>query len=105
LGGAESDTRAKRLAPVLPVEGKASRYDNGDEDNFTQARSLYKDVLTSDQRGRLVDNIAMSLKQASEFLQERAIQNFSKVDAEFGKSIKAKIHARGQARQHAAAEI
>ncbi|XP_068912114.1 catalase-like isoform X2 [Tenebrio molitor] len=102
FGGAESDTRAKGLAPVLPVEGKASRYDNGDEDNFTQARSLYKDVLTSDQRGRLVDNIAMSLKQASEFLQERAIKNFSKVDVEFGKSIKAKIHARGQ---HAAAEI
>jgi catalase len=49
-----------------------------------------------------VDNIAMSLKQASEFLQERAIKNFSKVDVEFGKSIKAKIHARGQ---HAAAEI
>jgi catalase len=103
FGGPESDTRARGLSPVLPVVGNASRYDNGDEDNFTQARLLYQKVLNPAERGRLINNIVMCLKNASEFLQERAIKNFSSVDADFGRRIKGGIQA--QLHSHAHAEL
>lgn len=99
FSGPVSDRRARALAPILPVIGNASKYDNGDDDNFTQPRALYQRVLDAGARGRLILNIAMNLKYASEFIQERAIRNFAQVDADFGKRIKEEIE--GHAHAHA----
>lgn len=88
FGGPKSDRRARALAPLLAVSGDASKYDNGDDDNYTQARALYTRVLDVGARARLINNIVQNLKFASDFIRERAIGNFSQVDQEFGRRIK-----------------
>ncbi|RZB40213.1 Catalase domain containing protein, partial [Asbolus verrucosus] len=100
-GGPDSDARARGLAPVVPVVGNASRYDNGGEDNYTQARLLYERVLNPAERGRLINNIVMWLKDASSFLQERVVKNFSNVNEDFGRRIKAGLQAQLQPHAHA----
>lgn len=93
FGGPKSDRRAKALAPILAVSGNASKYDNGDEDNFTQARALYTRVLDAEARARLIDNIVQNLKYASDFIRERAIRNFVQVDRDFGRRIREGIES------------
>lgn len=45
-------------------------------------------MLNEEERGRLVRNIAGHLMGAQEFLQERAIKNFSQADPEYGAGIR-----------------
>jgi len=70
------------------VTGDVARWNSADEDNFTQVGLFYNEVLTKEERFRLCDNIASHLCAAQEFLQERAIKNFSAADPAFGKQIK-----------------
>ena len=63
------------------------RYNSSDEDNFTQVGHFYRGVLTEEERTRLVENIAGHLKDAQEFIQKRAVENFSKADSEYGARI------------------
>ena len=46
--------------------------------------TFWRKVLTEDEKTRLVQNIAGHLKDAAEFLQQRAVRNFTQVDAEYG---------------------
>lgn len=48
-------------------------------------------MLSEAERGRLADNISGHLVGAQEFLQERAIGNFAKVDAGFGKALRDRV--------------
>jgi len=41
-------------------------------------------VLNEEERTRLVTNIAGHLKDASDFIQRRAVRNFSQVDRDYG---------------------
>ncbi|XP_055888496.1 catalase-like [Biomphalaria glabrata] len=43
--------------------------------------------LSTDERTRLVENIVGHLMEAQDFIQKRPVQNFSKVDAEFGQRV------------------
>ena len=45
------------------------RYNSAEEDNFTQCGIFFRDVLNSDEKFRLVDNIASHIINAQEFLQ------------------------------------
>lgn len=64
------------------------------EDNFTQAGIFFRKVLaTKDAKQRLVDNIAGSLVQAQEFIQQRAVANFAAADATFGRMLQDKLKA------------
>jgi catalase len=45
------------------------RYNSGDEDNFSQPTLFWRNVLKPDERDRLVQNIADSLKDAADFIQ------------------------------------
>jgi catalase len=45
------------------------RYNSGDEDNFSQPALFWRNVLKPDERDRLVQNIADSLKDAADFIQ------------------------------------
>lgn len=82
------------LAPTLPITGDAKRIDSGQDDNFTQSRLLYRNVLKPDERGRLIQNIVSWLSAANEVIQERAINNiFSKVDEDLGRRIREGIKA------------
>ena len=79
--------RVRQLEPPFKVSGEAFRYDTGDEDNFSQARVFWENVLDDGAQRRLVANIAESLKNAAPFIQKRAIVNFSQVNSELGRQL------------------
>merc|ERR1712038_1913524 len=84
--GPLEDKEAK-IHPIQ-VTGDVRRYNSADEDNFTQCGIFFREVLKEDEKERLVDNIASHLCNAQKFLQDRAINNFSAADKEYGKTIK-----------------
>lgn len=71
--------------------GEAGRYDTSDDDNFTQTGVYWRDVLSESDREALVDNMASHIKDAAEFLQKRAVEQWSKCDQEWGRRLEAKI--------------
>lgn len=86
FGGPEPSHIAHKLQNTQqPVGGVINRYETPDEDNFSQATVFYRQVLDQPARQRLVDNIVGHLKNASPFIQERAVKNFAQVDADFGR--------------------
>ena len=71
-------------APSFHVSGDVDRHDPVNEDDFGQATDFWRNVLKSDEKMRLVDNIVGHVKNASLFIIERAVRNFSNVDVELG---------------------
>ena len=69
------------------VRGEVYRHDSSDDDNFSQAAVFWNQVLTSEERNRLVKNMANHLRQAQLFIQERMVENCGKVTAEFGRML------------------
>jgi len=76
---------------VPHVAGDVKRYNTADDDNFTQPGNFWRKVLKSDERDRLVKNIAGHLKDAEEFIQKRAVANFAKADPEYGRRIEEEL--------------
>lgn len=72
----------------IKVCGDVARYNSGDDDNFTQVSNFYRKVLNEDERRRLHENIANNLVKVKDFLQERAIKNFTQVCPEYGNSVR-----------------
>ena len=68
--------------------GDVARYNSADEDNFTQVGHFYNNVLDAAARARLIENIAGHLKDAQQFIQDRAVQNFGYCAPEFGQKLK-----------------
>ena len=73
------------------IVGDVYRHDSGSEDNYSQVTDFWVKVLKEDERDRLVDNIANHVKNAADFIQERAINNFSKVHPDFGTKLRAAL--------------
>jgi catalase len=69
------------------VSGDVGRYNTTDDDNFSQVGTLWRKVLTPDDRTHLVENIAAHLHCAQEFIQQRAVRNFSQADPEYGQRV------------------
>ncbi|KAJ9595714.1 hypothetical protein L9F63_013127, partial [Diploptera punctata] len=67
--------------------GDVARYNTGDDDNYSQPKIFWQKTLKPEERERLVQNIVGHLKDATDFIQERAVKNFSQVDAEFGRKL------------------
>ena len=68
------------LHPLLPLSplylqttGDAKRYNTADDDNFSQVGTFWCKVLSEEEKTRLVQNIAGHLKDATEFIQHRAV--------------------------------
>ncbi|XP_054279446.1 catalase-like [Macrosteles quadrilineatus] len=74
------------IAPY-PVTGDVTRYNSEDQDNFTQPALFWSKTLTDPERARLVSNIVDHLKDAEDFLQDRAVKMFSQVNVDFGQRI------------------
>jgi catalase len=73
--------------PPLPIEGEADRYDRyQNNDEFSQVAELFK-LFDSEQKGRLFTNIAESMIGVPEFILQRQIQLFSRVDQEYGEGV------------------
>ncbi|RZC41576.1 Catalase-rel domain containing protein, partial [Asbolus verrucosus] len=92
FGGPEVDPGAASwTAPPRTVSGEMNYFDRSDEDNYSQARTLYKDVLDDGGRARLIENLADTLKLTKEKIRNRAIANFAQVDNDFADRLKQKI--------------
>ncbi|XP_013782139.1 catalase-like isoform X1 [Limulus polyphemus] len=79
------------------ASGDVDRFNSADDDNYSQVGIFWNKVLKPDERDRLVKNIVNHLKDAQEFIQERAVKNFSQVDPECGRRIKEGLDAIKQA--------
>lgn len=75
------------------LSGNVERVETGDEDNFSQCRDFFNNVLNAAERDRLTSNIAGHMVNASESIRTRAISNFACVDPVYGKMISEKIKA------------
>ena len=85
------DVSGKALAHADSVTGDVERVETGEEDNFTQCRDFFRNVLSAEERDRLTTNIANHMADASEPIRMRAISNFGSVDPSYGKMIHEKI--------------
>ncbi|KAM4723175.1 catalase-like [Rhinophrynus dorsalis] len=77
----------KSKEPIFETSGDVDRH-NTEEDNVSQVKTFYKQILTEEQRQRLCENIARHLSDAQIFIQERALKNFHDVDPDYGIRIK-----------------
>lgn len=67
--------------------GDVARFNSADDDNFTQPGIFWRKVLTEDKRLILVDNLAEDLKKVHKPIRDRAVENFMKVDPDFGERV------------------
>ncbi|XP_075229939.1 catalase [Lycorma delicatula] len=67
--------------------GDVARYSSDNEDNFSQPADFWNRTLTEEGRKNLVDNIVGHLRDAADFIQERAVKNFSQVNPNFGQRL------------------
>ena len=75
------------------LKGDVERKETGDEDNFSQCREFFNNVLNEMERDRLTSNIAGHMANASETIRVRAISNFACVDPKYGRMISEKVKA------------
>ena len=76
------------------VEGVAGHHDpRGIADDFTQAGNLYR-LMTPDAQDRLTTNIANSLRDVPEDIQQRQLGHFTKADPRYGAAVARKLAAR-----------
>ena len=75
------------------ISGDVHRHETGDDDNFSQCRDFFCNVLDSGARERLTDNIAGNIVNCkSDEIRDRAIANFTAVDPLYGKMIREKVN-------------
>ncbi|MEM1251880.1 MAG: catalase [Cyanobacteria bacterium P01_H01_bin.21] len=80
----QADKSAK--APPHPIEGMADRIELDENDHVDQARMFYQ-MLSDDEKERLVNNIAGSLGKCIETIQKRQVELFRQVDEEFAAQV------------------
>ncbi len=75
--------------PPMPIEKEAwvKTYDTQDDDNFSQAGSLYR-LMSDDQKNQLANNIAGALVHASNSVKERMLAQFNAADADYADRVK-----------------
>nr|XP_034824730.1 catalase-like [Maniola hyperantus] len=61
--------------------------ENPEPDNFDQATEFYKNVLTSDERSRLIINIVSTLKLSTPTTQEKVVAIFEIIDPDLGRRV------------------
>jgi catalase len=76
------------LESTYETTGDVKRHESGHEDNFSQVGVFWRKVLKEEERARLVENISTHLINAAEFIQQRAVENFSKCDEEYGRRLR-----------------
>jgi catalase len=82
--------------PLERIRGDVNRFESGlSEDNFAQASVFFTKTLDEEARQRLVTNIVDHLKNASTFIQERAVRNFGQVNGDFGRKLRVALKLEG----------
>jgi catalase len=81
----EGPAEDKRFAePSLALEGAADRYNHRDgNDDYTQPGNLFR-LMTAEQQGRLMDNIAAAMQGVPVEIVKRQVGHFYKADPKYG---------------------
>jgi len=82
------------------LTGDVQRYDSSGDENHCQVKTFWTKVLKPEERKRLVQNICGSLKQAENFIQERAVKNFTLVHPDFGRMVGEELKSGGATMNH-----
>ena len=77
--------------PPFPVDGDGARYNHREgNDDYTQAGDLFR-LMNADEKNRLIENIANSMKGVPQYILERQLAHFHKADSDYGNGIAAKL--------------
>jgi len=79
---------AKYKESRFSTSGDVQRYDSSDDDNYAQVGDFWRKVLDEEHRLRLVDNMAGHLSGALDYIQDKAVELFNKVDKDYGEKLK-----------------
>ncbi len=86
FGGPRPDPKAEE--PKFMASGEAGRHKyNHPNDDFVQARELYRKVMNKKDRDHLIDNIVTHLRVAQKRIQLRQAAVFYKADEEYGRRV------------------
>uniref|UniRef100_A0AAY4CL59 Catalase n=1 Tax=Denticeps clupeoides TaxID=299321 RepID=A0AAY4CL59_9TELE len=99
------DTQPRFIESKFQVSPDVARYNSSDDDNVTQVRTFYTQVLNEEERQRLCENMAGHLKGAQLFIQKRSVQNLLAVHPDYGNRVQAlldKYNAEGKKAQYSA---
>ncbi|MFD0165252.1 catalase [Streptomyces decoyicus] len=73
--------------------GEQEAPSHAEDNDFVQAGTLYR-LMSDDEKERLIDNLAGFISQVSrDDIAQRAIENFRKADADYGKRLEAAVQA------------
>lgn len=86
VNGPEQDESYRE--PALPLEGYADRYNHRiGNDDYTQPGNLFR-LLDADEKERLFENIAASMKGVPSTIIERQLEHFRRADPAYAKGVK-----------------
>ncbi|MEV0370230.1 catalase [Streptomyces sp. NPDC050636] len=78
---------------VTGRSGEQAAPSHAEDDDFVQAGNLYR-LMSEDERERLINNLAGFIAKVSrDDIAQRAIENFRKADADYGKRLEAAVQA------------
>ncbi|MBN3326643.1 CATA Catalase, partial [Atractosteus spatula] len=83
------EAQPRFLESKFKVSIDVARYNSSDEDNVTQVRTFYTQVLSEEERQRLCQNLAGHLRGAQLFIQKRMLQNLMAVHPDYGNRVRA----------------
>ncbi|WP_310714642.1 catalase [Streptomyces lydicus] len=94
FGGPDETGRALwQPVAVTGSTGAQAAPSHAEDDDFVQAGNLYR-LMSEDEKERLIDNLAGFISQVSrDDIAQRAIENFRKADADYGKRLEAAVQA------------
>uniref|UniRef100_A0AAZ3PQ36 Catalase n=1 Tax=Oncorhynchus tshawytscha TaxID=74940 RepID=A0AAZ3PQ36_ONCTS len=81
------ETQRQHVETRFKVSPDVGRYNSADDDNVTQVRTFFTEVLNEEERQRLCQNMAGALKGAQVFIQKRWVQNLMAVHADYGNRV------------------
>jgi catalase len=96
------EERKDALEHSQAVSADVARFNSADDDNFTQPGIFWREILDEAARARMVANISGHLKDAQQFIQDRAVSNFSQVDRQMGTRLRKALdlHSKNNPRAH-----
>ncbi|KAG7473836.1 hypothetical protein MATL_G00100210 [Megalops atlanticus] len=86
------EAQPRFIESKFKVSPDVARYNSADEDNVTQVRTFYTQVLNEEERQRLCQNLAGHLKGAQLFIQKRMVQNLMAVHPDYGNRVQALLN-------------
>ncbi|KAJ8249379.1 hypothetical protein GJAV_G00234140 [Gymnothorax javanicus] len=81
------DAQPHFIESRFKVSPDVGRYNSADEDNVTQVRNFFTQVLNEEERERLCQNLAGHLKGAQLFIQKRQVQHLMAVHPDYGNRV------------------